>query len=144
MIDIQVISVVSEEQLELSWLPVNLGSDSLELQLIFEDPLEVSSGIQDYGIKDSMFVTILNDTYFVGQDKSQMPVYINLDKATAIAQVNKQMKNNEMSKFMMKNAEGVTDSMNIFLMFQLGMNVMLSSAISMIIGLFNVMQIVCF
>ena len=86
-----------------------------------------------------MVAQILNETLFVGTSDDSRPVFLDNSTLKALCKVNRQIKNDFMSEMLSGNAESMKNGMNSVVIAQFSMNLVMSSAMSMVIGMFNVL-----
>lgn len=124
-----------------NWTVVSFSDSKLTLKLNFEDPLTISNSEdseQDY------FIFKVHDANIFRGISGNQTVYLGNQNRLAISRVSKQLKNDTTSQMLLNNAETVKDGMNTVLIIQFIMNMVLSTALNMLLGIFNVLQILCF
>jgi hypothetical protein len=70
VLDVRVFKSDDGNELELTWVPLSLSPSSIEINIDFAEPLEVSTGMAESGRRDTMIVTVIDTSLFKAQTDS--------------------------------------------------------------------------
>ena len=114
------------------------------IQLIFNDPLEVSYHQDELQMKDFLIIEVIDVTLFKGKDSSKGIQFLEKKNAAVKSGITKQLKNDTATAILVANADKMKNGMNSVMIGQAVMNVAMSASLSYVMGTFHVLQIIVF